>query len=342
MPVLIKEIAAAAGVSTATVSRVLNSSGYVSEATGKKVRKAMTELGYSPNLLARSLVTKRTNTIGLMIPHIASPFFSALSSAVEARADELGFNVILCHTREDSERERKSLAVLINRQVDGIIVTPVGKRWDYFAAAAAKTPLVFAARKSDDLPVSSVTVDNLAGSYRVMKHLLNLGHRRVGVVNGPLDVSSGRDRWLGARRVLEEHGLPTAGPHIAEGDFTAEAGYRLTAGILTATPRPTALFAANHLTAVGMLRAVREAGLRIPEDISVAAFEGFDDSVLDFLVHPRLTANIHPTHAMGVTAVDLLLEQVRSSKAAEEHVARDVTLNTKLVVTPSAREYKEP
>jgi len=330
MRVSITNIASKAGVSVATVSRVINSSGYVNKQTRQKVLDALAELNYRPNLVARSLATRQSNTIGLMIPHIASVFFSSFAAAVEERADDLGYNVILTHTREDSVREAKCLDMLINRQVDGIIATPVGHGINYFVDVADRLPIVFAARKIDNIGISSVTVDNLAGSYRVVNHLIKQGFRDIGIITGPTVISTGRDRWLGAKRAMEENGLVIDPQFVKEGDFTAEAGYRLMLELLDSPVRPSAVYTANHMTLVGVLKALREQGLTVPGQMEVASFEGFHDTVFDYLVVPKLTANFHPTREMALSAVNILVEQIQAVKAGSDYISKDVVLNTKL------------
>lgn len=290
----------------------------------------MRALDYRPNLLARSLATRQSHTIGLMIPHIRSAFFAGLATGVEERAEARGYAVFLCHTRESTECEARMLDILARRRVDGVIATPVGLDGRHFAEISRSIPVVFAARHFPALDISSVVVDNAAACRRVVRHLLDSGHRRIGVINGPQLLSTGRERWAGVSRAFRDRGVKPDPALIREGDFTAPSGYRLTRDLLRLRPRPTALFASNHMTLVGCLRAVEEEGLHVPEDVAVAGFEGFRDSGFEYLVRAPLMVNEHPTRDMAVTAVDLLLEHIRALQNGDRGAPRRLVLKTKL------------
>jgi LacI family transcriptional regulator len=326
----LSDIANQAGVSSATVSRVINGTAYVEPVTRRKVESAMRALHYRPNLLARGLATRQSQTIGLMIPHIRSPFFAGLATGVEERAEASGFAVFLCHTRESTECEKRTLEVLASRRVDGIIATPVGQESRHFSEISQSVPVVFAARHFPELPISSVVVDNVAASRRVVQRLLRDGHRRIGVINGPRFLSTGRDRWAGVIRAFRDCRAEPDPALTREGDFTAQSGYRLALDLLRQSPPPTALFAANHMILVGCIRAVREKGLRIPDDVAIAGFEGFRDSGFDHLVCAPLTVNEHPTREMAVAAMDLLLEHIRMRRDGKNGHFKKVVLKTKL------------
>jgi LacI family transcriptional regulator len=312
---------------------VINDSAYVVPATRRKVERSMQALHYRPNLVARSLATRESRTIGLMIPHIRSPFFAGLASGVEERAEELGYAVFFCDTRESTESEHRVLEALASRRVDGIIATPVGRESSYFSEIASSVPVVFAARHFPEVPISSVVVDNAAGSRRIIQHLLEAGHRRIGVINGPYFLSTGLERWAGVRQAYEESGVRLAPGLVKEGDFTAQAGYQMARVLLKRTPRPTALFAANHMTLAGCIRAISEKGLRVPDDVAVAGFEGFQDTGFDYLVSVPVTVNEHPTHEMAVSAVNLLMEQIQGVRRGIPGLFKRVVLKTKLVVS---------
>jgi LacI family transcriptional regulator len=329
----ISDIARKAGVSSATVSRVINDTAYVVPATRRKVERAMRALHYRPNLVARSLATRESRTIGLMIPHIRSPFFAGLASGVEERAEELGYAVFLCDTRESTECERRVLEVLASRRVDGIIATPVGRESRYFFEITSSVPVVFAARHFPEIPICSVVVDNAAGSRRIIEHLLDIGHRRIGVINGPYFLSTGLERWAGVRQAFDEFGVDLDPKLVKEGDFTAQGGYQMARTLLQRSPRPTALYAANHMMLAGCIRAVSEKGLLIPDDMAIAGFEGFRDTGFDYLVSVPITVNEHPTHEMAVSAVDLLIEQIQGLRSGDPVTSRRVVLKTKMAVS---------
>ncbi|WP_102348849.1 LacI family DNA-binding transcriptional regulator [Bacillus sp. Marseille-P3661] len=306
----IKDIAQKSGVSVTTVSRVIRNNGYVSEETKKKVLQAIEELDYQPSGIARSLVTKQSNIIGLLIPHIDSPFFSGFSIGVEKVARELGYNVLLCHTQEDTQMEEDSLRVLLERRVDGIIVTPVGKTFKHFKKIVENVPCVLAGRTYEGLNVSNVEVDNVQGSRRVMNHLIELGHRKIGIINGSLFLSTGKKRWEGVQQALIENQIELPSEYIKEGEFTIRSGYAMAKELISMDDRPTAIFAANHMTALGVMRALADLKLKIPQDVALASFEGFEDSEFDFIIQPKITANIHPTAELAQHAVEILHKQI--------------------------------
>ncbi|WP_059102721.1 LacI family DNA-binding transcriptional regulator [Shouchella shacheensis] len=311
----IKDIAKQAGVSVSTVSRVINESGYVSEKAKKSVLDAIKQLNYQPSSIARSMVTKQSNTLGLLIPHIDSPFFAGLAVGVEEAARELGYNVLLAHTKEDADIEKASLKTLTERRVDGIIVTPVGKSFGHFKKALQSTPCVLAGRTTDKLSVSSVEVNNYGGSRTVMNHLLEQGHRKIGVINGPLFLSTGIKRWEGVQHALTEHSVTLPASYIKEADFTIRSGFHKAQELLRNEEKPSAIFAANHMTALGVMKALRDSNLRIPEDVALASFDGFEDSDIDFVIDPKITANIHPTAELAQNAVQILHNRMTNKNA---------------------------
>lgn len=306
----IKDIAKYSGYSVSTVSRVLNETGYVSEEARKKVLEAIEHFNYKPNSIARSMVTKQSKFIGLLIPHINSPFFTGLAVYVEEEARSLGYNVLLCHTQEDNDIENEYLKVLVERRVDGIIATPVGKSFKSFIEVSKEIPVILVGRTDEKKLINSIEVDNIHGSRNVMEHLLELNHQKIGIITGPLDLSTGKDRWEGAKQVLEENQLELPKEYIVEGDFTAHGGYHSAMKLLQLPDPPTAIYAANHMTALGVLKAARENNLKVPDDLSVASFDGFEDSVFDMYIEPRITANIHPTDTMARAAVNKLHQEI--------------------------------
>lgn len=306
----IKDIAKRSGYSVSTVSRVINESGYVSEAARKRILDVIEALDYRPNSIARSMVTKQSKIIGLLIPHINSPFFAGLAVTVEEEAKSLGYNVLLCHTNEDTKIEKDYLKVLMERRVDGIIATPVGKSFKHYKNASKEIPIVFVGRIAENLNINSIEVDNIGGSRKVIEHLLQLNHRKIGVINGPMFLSTGKKRWEGVKQALNENKIEIPSEYIEEGDFTIKGGYRCAMKLLNTVERPTAIFSANHLTALGVLKAVREMGLSIPGDVALASFDGFEDSEIDLIIEPKITANIHPTSDMARTAVNLVHQGV--------------------------------
>jgi LacI family transcriptional regulator len=316
----IKEVAERAGVSISTVSRVLNNTGYVKERTRQAILLAMAELNFQPNAVARSLVRRQTGLIGLLIPYIDSAFFVGLARGVESAAKDLGYSTLLCHTQGDPFQEQSYLKTLMERRVDGIILTPVCQQEEYVRSLIESGfPVVLVSRKLNTVAANAVLPDNTFGARTVIEHLIKLGHTRIGIINGPHFLSNARERWEGVRMALAEAGLEPQPELIREGNFLFDDGYWLSKELLAAAEPPSAIFCANHIMAGGAMMAIRDQGLRIPEDISLAAFEGFDDSILGRLIQPSLTANIFPTREMSLKALsmlDRLIKEGRDRKAS--------------------------
>jgi LacI family transcriptional regulator len=328
----IRDVARAAGVGQATVSRVLNNSGYVKPETRERVLQAAKELGFVPNQVARSLVRKSTATIGLVIPDITNPFFPAVTRGVEDAASESGYTVFLCNTDNDPAMEAQDVQKLRERMVDGLIFVGATNRHNLVETLIADgVPVVVTDRQLLDLDVDSALVDNTAGARSACRHLVELGHTRIAHVAGHNLTRTGQDRLAGYRLALEEASIPFDDALVAWGDFTLDSGYRAAQVLLGRSPRPTAVFAANDLMALGVLRAALAAGLSVPEDLSVV---GFDDIQLAELVQPALTTVRQPAYEMGRIAMCMLRERIAGS-ACEG--GRHHTFQPELVVRGTTR-----
>ncbi|GAB4423006.1 MAG: substrate-binding domain-containing protein [Chloroflexi bacterium OHK40] len=327
----IKDVARQAGVSTMTVSRVINNSGYISPATRERVERAIAELDYLPNALARSLRFKQTRTLALVLSDITNPFFTTVARGVEDAARAQGFSVLLCNTDETDAVEREYLSILLQKQVDGVLLVPA--REDSTAAALLQSrgvPTVILDRRLRGAKVDSVRGDSEQGAYEVVRHLIGLGHRRIAVLIGPLSVSTAADRVAGYRRALREAGIPVDEALIVEDSFSAEGGYRATLRVLRDEPRPTAIFAGSNFIAFGAFRALREARLRVPEAISLVAF---DDLPEGWLMAPFLTAVNQPAYEIGQRATALLLDRLAGRGAP---TPQEVILPTELIIRRSS------
>jgi len=304
----IADVARRAGVSKMTVSRVINNSGYISPDTRERVEQAIAELGYIPNALARSLRFKQTQTIALIVTDITNPFFTTIARGVEDTASEHGFSVIFCNTDESREEEQEYVRVLIQKQIDGLLLVPARSTPDSIALLQDKTiPLVLLDRTIPGRPADTVRCDSELGAYQLVRHLIELGHRRIAVLSGPDEVTTATDRVAGWRRALLEAGLPAPDDLVHYGAFTVDGGYQMARQALACTPRPTALFTANNFIAVGAMHALREAGLRVPEDISLVTF---DDLPPTMAIDPFFTAAMQPAYEMGQQATLLLLNRL--------------------------------
>lgn len=309
MPTM-RDVADRAGVSTATVSRALSSAGgLVSEDLHGRVMEAVRELGYRPNHLPRNLRLSTSRTLGLVISDINNPFFPAVARGCEDVAQKHGYSVVLSNTDEDPDREITSLRVMAAERAAGVLVASTGRTNEGVRGLIdTGIPVVALDRFIDGLEVDSVTVDNEGGAFAAVDHLIALGHRRIGMVSGPLQASSIRDRQVGYQRALAEHDLADQQGLMLPGDLRPEGGYQATLDLLDRPQPPTALFSVNNQTTLGVLQAVASRGLRIPADISVV---GFDDLSAAELLDPPLSVVSQPTYDLGAKGAELLLRRVR-------------------------------
>jgi LacI family transcriptional regulator len=313
-----------------TVSRVINDSGYVSPEARARVNGAIAELGYMPNVLARQLRSKRTKTIALVLTDIANPFFTTIARGVEDAARAQGYAVMFCNTDESEAEEIEYVRVLIQRQVDGVLLVPAT---DSSASLQLLNkhalPVVVLDRRLSAGGVDEVRTDSEAGAHCVVRHLLDLGHRRIAVLTGPETVSTAADRVAGYRRAMAEEGLVPDDSLVLFGGYNEASGYEMTRLILDGKPRPTAIFAANNFIAFGAIKAFREAGLRIPEDISIAVF---DDLPPGWVFDPFLTVVSQPAYEIGKQAAELMLERLAGKAPAEP---RTIVLPSELITRRS-------
>jgi LacI family transcriptional regulator len=307
----IRDVAKRAGVAPTTVSRVVNNSGYVSDATRDRVETAIQELGYVPNRLARSLRLKRTHTLALVVSDITNPFWTTVVRGVEDAAQAAGFNVILCNTDESEAKQEQYLDVLLQKRVDGILLVPACASAELVDWIRNQTiPVVVLDRRVDGAQVDTVRGDSEDGAYRLVRHLISLGHQHIAVLSGPRDVSTAEDRVAGYRRALAEDGLQVQPAWVQYGAFSQASGYDMARRVLASSPSPTALFAVNNFIAVGAFRALQEVGLRVPEDVSVVSFDGLTS---ELVIEPFLTVADQPAHEMGQRAAELLLARLSGS-----------------------------
>jgi LacI family transcriptional regulator len=326
----IQDVAKLAGVAPITVSRVINNSGYASEETRARVEAAITSLGYIPNTLARGLRSKRTHTLALVMTDITNPFFTMIARGVEDKASLFGYTVIYCNTDESEAKEEKYINILLQKQVDGILLVPACSN-----SASVKflqsndIPVVLIDRKIPDTQADLVRADSEGGAYHLTRHLIELGHKRIATITGPREVSTASDRVSGYHRAMVEAGLEAL-ESVHYGSFTQASGYELTRQALALTPRPTAIFGANNFISIGVLKALRDAGLGVPEDIAVV---GFDDLPVSMVVDPILTVASQPAYEMGSQATELLLKRI-SNELPESH--QEVILPTELIMRRSS------
>ncbi len=312
-----------------TVSRALHRADLPLRAeTRRKVLAAVERLQYKPSVIARGLRLQRTNTLGMLVPDITNPFFPPIIRGAEEAARERGYELVICNTDDSTERETASLRLLRERQADGLLIA-TSRMADATLAAVRRErfPFVLLNRGSRVAADLSVEVDNMRAAEDVVAHLAGLGHRRISHISGPLTTTTGAERAAGYRQALKARGIAAPASLIVEADaYSEQAGYVAATRLLRA--RPTAIFAANDLLALGALRAAREAGLRAPRDISVV---GVNDIPLVGLIDPPLTTVRVPQREMGETAARMLIAAIQNEPVARRHVL----LNTMLVVRGS-------
>lgn len=289
----IKDVAAAAGVSVATVSRVLNDHPSVSPAARATVLAAVETLGYRPNAVARSLRTDQTRTLGLVISDVLNPYFTELARSVEEEARALGYSVIIGNADERPELQDHHVRTLLDRRIDGLLVSPTdGGSPLMLDAARAGTAMVFVDRWIPGMDVPVVRADGRAAIHDLVTHLHTLGHRRLAIIAGPAATTTGSERVAAFREALQEYGLPLPDAYIGQGDFQAASGRRVTEEFLDLPEPPEVVFAADNLMALGALDAIRARGMRVPDDIALAAF---DDIAWFVHTDPPITAIAQPT-----------------------------------------------
>lgn len=329
----IHEVAKRAGVAPITVSRVINKSGYFSEDVRARVQAAIGELGYVPNSLARSLRSKRTNTLALVVTDITNPFFTMIARGVEDEASEAGFTVIFCNTDESEDKEKKYLDMLLQKQVDGILLVPARSTSQPVKLTGSQnTPVVVLDRRIPGIAADVVRCDSESGAYQLTRILLELGHRRIGMLTGPRQVSTAVDRVAGYQKAMRDAGLNDIADLILFGEYNEDDGFRMARQMLSLDPRPTGLVAANNFIAIGAIKAVRELGLRIPEDVALVAF---DDLPQALVISPFITVVAQPGYDMGRKAVQLLLDRL-SGKV--EGGFQEVIFPTQVVLRKSSGE----
>jgi len=325
----IQDVAKKAGVAPMTVSRVINQSGYVSAEVRARVLAVVEELGYMPNTLARSLRIRRTHTLALILTDITNPFFTTLARGVEDAASKAGYTVLFGNTDESEEKEKHYLETILQKRVDGILLVPAGgSALSVERILQHRTPLVLLDRHVTGEAVDVVRSDSEDGAYRLTRLLLDLGHRQISLLNGPPSVSTAADRAAGFCRAMRESGV--IAPEVHYGVFTQDSGYAMSHQALIQQPRPTALIAANNFLAIGALKAIRDAGLEVPDEIAMVAF---DDLPAAMVVDPFLTAAVQPAYEMGCRAAELLLRRLEGSETGP---AQEILLPVELVVRDSS------
>jgi len=330
----IRDVAELAEVHPSTVSRVINSDSRISERTKNKVLLIIKKLGYTPNAIARGLKTKRTFTLGMLIPDITNPFFAEIARGVEDAANKNNFNVILCNTDDKLKKERTYLEILREKRVDGLILGTAHIRdQSILELEKKKFPYILISRNVERLNKNCIIIDDLAGGMMATEYLIKLGHHRIAHISGPLKTRSGLNRLKGYQLALKKHKIEYNDELVGEGDFRINGGYQVMKRFLKLPEPPTAIFAANDLLALGAMQAIQKKNFYIPEDFSII---GFNDIELASFVYPSLTTIRQPILEMGNLAVKMLLKIIIDG----EFNQGKIVLKPKLIIRESCKESK--
>lgn len=332
--VTIKDVAIRAGVSQSTVSHVLNKTRVVEEATRQKVLRAVEELGYRPSQVARSLISKRTKTAGLLISDVSNPFYPDVILGVEEVAFANDYSIFLCNTNYDLERGLKLVQSLVDKSVDGILFMSSSMSLQMVQEAVENriqaVVLDWEENNLEEL-ASTITINFQSGFQQAVRHLIEIGHRQIAHISGPLSLWTAQVRKNAFLKALEQNGLDASQAIIIEGDLRIEGGRKAFEQLYHLNPRPSAVLAANDLMALGVLWAARNAGLDLPSDLSVV---GLDDIDLASKVSPSLSTVALPRREIGRTAMRLLLEMIREGKEATKS---RLTIDTTFVLRQSTQ-----
>ncbi len=336
--VTIKDVAQKAGVSITTVSRVLNDKvdEYMRKETKERIIKAIKELGYKPDVRAQSLRGLATKVIGLVIPNRLNPFYEQLARVIEDVCYKEGYGVLLCDSNLSAERESTYIDLLERQKVDAIAISTVGSNEEKLRSLTERgIPLVLADEDSPSVNAPAVFANNYMGGRQATQYLIDLGHRNIALITGPLNILSGRERLRGYQDTLRKNGLRVNEKLIKKGNYTYESGYKGAEDLLKESSEMfTAIFCSNDLMAFGAIRAIQDKGKSIPQDYSIV---GFDNMYFSSISNPQLTTIAQPVEEMAIRIFAALKQEIRGDSPREkEHQF----LDTKLIVRESCREIR--
>lgn len=318
MALTIKDVAEKAGVSYATVSRALNDHEEVNEDTKKRILKLAKEMGYQPNAIAQGLVKRKTETIGLMIPDITNPFFPEVARGVEEAANEAGYTVFLLNSNWDQERELNNLDVLLQKQIDGLIISPSSENRKYLKNIVEKDlKIIFIGRTIRYQGSTSIIIDNVHGAWMAVQHLIDDGHKKIAFLGGDEELSISQERLKGYKNALKDYDIQVDKELIRTGNLKRKSGYLMMQELIKEERDFTAVFAENDLLALGAIQAIEESGRSIPSDISVM---GFDDIDFASLPEIQLSTVSQPKYEMGKMVFETLLGQIKGDTNANKKV----------------------
>lgn len=326
MAATVKDVAKLAGVSTATVSRVINNDPRISEKTRKKVLKCIDKLGYRINNIARSLKTNRTYSIGFICPELANNFFMSVAKGVEDELRKQGYSVMVCNSNESVEEEKERFKLLAEKCVDGMIVIPASNEGMHFNLfKESQIPVVLVDRLVDGFSADAVLVDNINGCYSAVEHLINKGYRRIGFIGGDMRLTSAKERYEGYSRALGDYHIPLESGIIKFGDFHAQSGYEMMKELMESGNPPEYIFISNYFMHIGATKYLMEQQREIKNKVSIASFDdmeltsilGFCDVIVD-----------QPISEIGYKAAELLMERINGGDSVFPQIVR---LKTNLI-----------
>lgn len=327
----IRDVAARAGVSTATVSAVVNDSAYVSPELKARVRQAIEETGYAPSQLARNLKRGSSQIIAAIVADLSNPFYGRLIACAEAAVATWGYSLVVYNSDEKPDNEQRNLERAKRLSCDGLILVPVAAASAYGRIARDLPPTVLFGRSVNGDWLDTVAIDNFEAAQRVTDYLLDMGHRKIGSITGPVQYSTGRDRLAGMVETMKKRGVEPDPRFIRTGEFREEVAYSAARELLRKPDRPSALYVANGVMALGVMRAITDLGLRCPEDISVASTDTIPGVAG---LKPRLTRTEHPVNEMANEALRLLVDRIRNGNAEPQ---RNVVYQPAMVLGDSVR-----
>jgi DNA-binding LacI/PurR family transcriptional regulator len=331
----IKKIAKKAGVSTATVSRVLNGSDKVREKTAKQVMKVVEEMNYRIDHVARRMKVKQNDSlvIGLIITDIGNPFFSNVAMGVEDVAYKNKHILMICNTNERPEKEKFFLNSLLSEKVSGVIIVPTNGNEHFLGKLVDDGfPMVMVDRRIKDLNIDTVSINNEAGGYIATRQLINQGHKRIGIVCGIKGLSNTEERFEGYKKALKEAGISFSKELVTYGDYIESGGRQAMTQLLSLNERPTAVFSTNNLMTLGCIKEIYSRKINIPEEMALI---GFDDSTWAEALIPPLTTVKQPGYELGVNAAELLIKRLNNGDTSK----MNIVLNPELIVRESCGSY---
>lgn len=327
----IKEVASRAGVSVATISRVLNHPESVAPATRERIEAVMESLEYTPNWFARGLKLNRTGTIALMVPEILDQGYMEIAKGVEDVARQKDQNIILATTEEDRSRELKTIESFIERKIDGlIIVSPVLVKKDLALFRNQKMPVVFIGKNPDLSQVNAVVTNYEEASAEAVNHLIEIGHRRIALIRGSRPLNENREKSEGYLRAIKKAGMDSSEERIIEEENTIEGGFLAMSRLLSEGDAPDAVFVTSDNMAIGAMDKIKQMGMRVPEDIAIM---GFDNLKISGYVEPKLTTVAKPMYRMGLVAARLLMDIIEEDRPDAE--PQEILIQSKLKIRKS-------